>query len=245
MGLAELTRAQETILWSKAAGMCSKCKSILIKKGREEFYKKGENAHIEGKEPKAARYNSNQTDEERASYLNHILLCADCHTDIDKDPKSYPNERLLEIKHEHESWISQQLSIESNNLTFAELEVIHKFLIPNSVHTSGKTLEVITPEQKIVKNNISNTIAKYITIGMLQYGLVKKYINENPDVNFGDRLREGFVNQYSDLAKLYEGDELFNELWDFASGYSSEFSIKAAGLSVLTYFFQICDVFES
>ena len=80
---------------------------------------------------------------------------------------------------------------------------------------------------------------------MLKYGLVKKYINENPDVNFGDRLREGFVNQYSDLAKLYESDELFNELWDFACGYSSDFGIKAAGLSVLTYFFQICDVFES
>lgn len=245
MGLAELSRAQETILWSKAAGMCSRCKSILIKKGREEFYKKGENAHIEGKEPKAARYNPDQSDEERASYLNHILLCANCHTEIDKDPKSYPNERLLEIKHEHESWVSQQLTVKSNNLTFAELEVIHKFLIPNSGHTPGKSLEVITPEQKIIQNNLSNTVAKYITIGMLQYGLVKRYINENPDIIFGERLRDGFVIKYLEISELYTGDDLFNELWDFASGYSSEFSIKAAGLSVLTYFFQVCDVFES
>lgn len=245
MGLAELSRAEETILWSKAAGMCSKCKSILIKKGREKFYKKGENAHIKGKEPKAARYNPNQSDKDRASYLNHILLCAGCHIEIDKDLKNYPNERLLEIKHEHEGWVSQQLTIKSNNLTFAELEVIHKFLIPNSGHTSGKPLEVITPEQKIIKNNLSSTVAKYITIGMLQYGLVKKYINENPDVNFGVRLRDGFINKYVELTSLHQSDELFNELWDFASGYSNDFSVKAAGLSVLTYFFQICDVFES
>ena len=61
MGLAELTRSQETILWSKAAGRCSKCKVILVKKGKEEFFKKGENAHIEGKEPKAARHNYTQS----------------------------------------------------------------------------------------------------------------------------------------------------------------------------------------
>lgn len=118
-------------------------------------------------------------------------------------------------------------------------------MIPNSGHTPGKSLEVITPEQKIIENNLSNTVGKYITMGMLQYSLVKRYINENPDINFGERLRDGFVKKYLEISELHESDDLFNELWDFANGYSSDFSTKAAGLSVLTYFFQICDVFES
>jgi hypothetical protein len=41
-----------------------------------------------------------------------------------------------------------------------------------------------------------------------------------------------------------EGDALFYELWNFSSDYSPDFGIRAAGLSVLTYFFDKCEVFE-
>lgn len=38
--------------------------------------------------------------------------------------------------------------------------------------------------------------------------------------------------------------EIFDELKNFACGYSSEFSYIAAGLGILTYFFEKCEVFE-
>ena len=41
-----------------------------------------------------------------------------------------------------------------------------------------------------------------------------------------------------------DNDEIFDELWDFASGKQSDFSYKAAGLGILTYFFEKCEVFE-
>ena len=41
-----------------------------------------------------------------------------------------------------------------------------------------------------------------------------------------------------------DNDEIFDELWDFASGKKSDFSYKAAGLGILTYFFEKCEVFE-
>ena len=80
---------------------------------------------------------------------------------------------------------------------------------------------------------------------MLKIRLVKQYINKNPDINFGERLKQGFVNKYLELKKSgIEGDELFLSLFEFASNNSQDLKTQAAGLAVLTYFFETCEVFE-
>lgn len=63
----------------------------------------GEICHIHADSPNGARYNHNQTDEERQGFDNLILMCANHHKVVDDDDISYPAERLRRIKHEHES----------------------------------------------------------------------------------------------------------------------------------------------
>jgi len=80
---------------------------------------------------------------------------------------------------------------------------------------------------------------------MLQVKQVKDYLNRNPDIQFAERLKAGFVDKYENLRNEgLESDPLFYALLDFASNNSSDFKIKATGLSVLTYFFELCEVFE-
>jgi hypothetical protein len=63
----------------------------------------GEVCHIIGKKPGAARYDPDQSDEERHSFDNLVLMCPIHHKVIDDDPDSYSVSRLTDIKQAHEA----------------------------------------------------------------------------------------------------------------------------------------------
>jgi hypothetical protein len=65
----------------------------------------GQVCHIKGKKPGSARYDPNQTEEERDAFDNLILMCSPHHKIID-DPTTrdaFPVDMLLGYKIDHES----------------------------------------------------------------------------------------------------------------------------------------------
>jgi len=185
------------------------------------------------------------SDNKRNSYDNLIILCPTCHKKIDKDPDEFTVKKLKQIKLDHEKWINDQLRIESTQITFAELEVIAKYLISAKPDETKQNLEIVPSNEKIKKNGLSSEVGNLITMGMLGIEQVKEYLNKNPDPEFAARLRKGFVNKYLALKEEgLTGDHLFYELLNFASNDSGDFKDKAAALKILTYFFEICEVFE-
>lgn len=202
-------------------------------------------AHIKGEKPKAARYDPNMTPEERNSYENLIIVCGDCHTKIDNQPNTYTAEKLYQIKKEHENFILVSTKSEIVNVTFAELEVVTKYLVSGQYNLSYN-LTIVPPKDKIKKNNLSGSVEALITMGTIQAKQVAGYIDKDPDINFGERLKQGFVDKYEQLKneENMHGDDLFNTLLDFSCGGSNNFKEKAAGLAVLVYLFEKCDVFE-
>ncbi len=232
------------VIWAKSGGRCAICKTEIIMKGKENNpYPIGEVAHIEGLNPNSPRYNPYMKD--RNSYDNLILLCPTCHTKIDRNPDYYTVEKLKQIKYDHESWVDEQLMTATLNTTFAELEVIMEYLISAPIDYLQDELTVIPPKEKIHKNELSKEVEKYIIMGMIGIKQVEEYLNKNPDHGFANRLKHGFVQKYYELKEQgLTGDNLFYELWNFASVNSNDFKKRAAGLNVLTYFFEICEVFE-
>ena len=82
-------------------------------------------------------------------------------------------------------------------------------------------------------------------MGMTQIHLVEQYFNFNPDISFGDRLTEIVVNQYREFKhKKMESEEIFHAMINWASNNSPDFSVQAAALSIITYFFEKCEIFE-
>ena len=81
-------------------------------------------------------------------------------------------------------------------------------------------------------------------MGMLQVKQVAHYIGNNPDVEFGERLKQGFVTEYERLknAENLSGDDLFENLLSFAFQSQTSFKKMAAGLTVLVYLFEKCEV---
>lgn len=238
-------KVQKT-LWARSGNRCALCKVELSEiTACNSPCLIGEIAHIEGYNEGSARYNPNMTDDERNSYDNLILLCANCHTKIDKDEITYTVQKLKRIKKEHEEWVNTQLKMSMIKFSFAEWEVIVKYLINNHPPLHEEDIKAIPPQEKIQKNNLSNEVAKYINMGMINTHQVKEYLNRHPDPEFSKRLKNEFVTKYIELRnKNLHGDDLFYELWDFASGNYSEFKYRAAGLTLLTYFFELCEVFE-
>lgn len=234
------------VLWGKSGGKCAKCRrDIILEKDESNFYHIAKQAHIAGLNPGSARYDSDMTDEERNSVNNIILLCPTCHEIIDENRDEYTVSKLKEIKKEHEEWVDEQLTSSMPQVTFADLEVITKYLVSAPLHKSEENLTVVPPGEKIRKNNLSGEVANLITKGMIGVEQVKEYLNKNPDPEFSERLKNGFVEKYLELkTENLSGDEIFFGMMNFASNNSSDFSKRAAALTVLTYYFEICEVFE-
>lgn len=237
----------QKIIWGQSAGMCAICKTrLIVTASKDSLEPIGEMAHIEGEKPKSKRYNPEQTDKERKSHKNLILLCPNDHTIIDRDDDEYTVQKLIKIKNEHILFVVNSIRAELPNLTFAELQVIVSFLVsPNASYDSNDSLNHITPKDKIDKNGLSPENANLITMGMSRVKQVKDYLNTNPDVSFSERLRSRLADYYNKLKKSQlDSNIIFSDMLCYMSEESSDFKKKAAALAVLTYFFETCDIFE-
>ena len=63
-------------------------------------------AHIFAAQDDGPRPNQQLTEEERGEFNNLILLCANCHTVIDKAPETFPDSVVLKWKRDHEARIA-------------------------------------------------------------------------------------------------------------------------------------------
>lgn len=99
------------ILWGAAAAYCSLCQKDLLARSAAtgQLFHVGQNAHIVGKKTskkRSARSSYPIRPDEIDFYPNLILLCTECHTEIDKEENeiNYPVELLREKKAQHEQW---------------------------------------------------------------------------------------------------------------------------------------------
>src|SRR5579871_2377933 len=95
------TEATLKRLFARCGNRCAfpKC-PVQIFDGKVLF---GEACHIKGAKPGSARYDPNQTPEERHSYENLIVMCGNHHGVIDADEESYTVERIQKLKTDQEN----------------------------------------------------------------------------------------------------------------------------------------------
>ncbi|HEY0428423.1 MAG TPA: TIR domain-containing protein [Pyrinomonadaceae bacterium] len=96
------------------------CSSLLVDEKSGSII--GEICHIKGKNPGSPRYDETQTDEQRNSFDNLILMCPIHHKIIDDNAETYTAERLQEIKN------SLELSPISSAKLNTEQQILEKTL---------------------------------------------------------------------------------------------------------------------
>lgn len=206
----------------------------------------GEAAHIRGEKPGAARYDASMTDEERDNVRNLIYLCTDHHTIIDKVEADWPASALLTLKESHERQVRQAMEEAFTDVAFTELQTAVSWVSKQAPAGNG-SFDLITPDEKIKKNELSNGARHIIAAGLTSRATVAAYVEAEAqlDSHFPERLKAGFLEQYYGLRKKdHTGDELFELMCDFAQQGMRRQADRTAGIAVLIYLFEICDVFE-
>jgi hypothetical protein len=101
------------LLWGRAAGRCAMadCRvELFVTEGDyDPVCVIGEMGHIAASSNAGPRAHLELDMRARDSYENLILLCRNCHRRVDTLKLSYPRERLLEIKSNHEAWVRTAL----------------------------------------------------------------------------------------------------------------------------------------
>lgn len=240
-----ITPKNERLLHTKSGNRCAMCKILLVNPNNSSSACIGENAHIYGEKSGAARYDASKDDAFVNSEQNLIFLCCNCHKKIDTDIASYSVDYLFDLKVKHEQWVVDMLKQESVSYSCAELEVLAKYLMSSSVSIQNTpSYSLLKIDEKIKKNSLQG-FQMFITMGLSSNSTIDNYLNKHPDPSFATQLTNIIAQKYQELKKqALDNEDIFYELWNFASGNMDDFSYKAAGLGILTYFFEKCEVFE-
>lgn len=124
-------------LFSASGGYCQNpnCNQELFVDTGSKNVSIAEMAHIIAAQDDGPRANPELTEAERGKFSNLILLCANCHTLIDKAPGAFPDSLIIQWKNEHEARISAVFkSISYNTRADAHKALKELMVRTNAVH---------------------------------------------------------------------------------------------------------------
>jgi len=106
-----ITTRDRKLLWARAGGVCTLCKSRLTEdaKGDDRDVVLGEEAHIVSEEQNGPRFRL-MPKGEVDTYANLLLLCPSDHKIVDGQVTYYTEQRLQDLKREHEQWVIYRFS---------------------------------------------------------------------------------------------------------------------------------------
>lgn len=255
----DVPESTKRVLAFRSGNICAKCHKELTVDYSDGMVKAiGECAHIEGEhggnpaahKPPAARYNSSMTDKERNSFQNLIYLCSNCHTEIDKIPegeRDFPVSVLRKMKSDHEMAIRKAMTDAFPEVGFDELTEVTKWASIISPTAPTSDFSLLNVEAKMKRNDLSEDNLVIMKTGLAVAHEIKSYIDSvsKTDYRFPEKLRDGFLQYYYTFRhEGMRGDELFESMCQLSQrGFKTQ-KLKSAGLAVLVYMFEACEVFE-
>jgi hypothetical protein len=245
-----IPQSQQNLIFSMSAGYCAfpdcNLRTVALATDADPAAVVGEIAHIHSYDDNGPRANRSLTAQQRNQYANLILLCPNHHTLVDKQFNTYTAVQIQGWKANIERWVLSSLKAIMPQISFSELEIITRGLLA-AIGSRSVDYTVIPPQEKMDKNGLSHSTRDFMMIALARANVVTDFVDQfsRVDPSFADRLRAGFVAQYETVkAEGTLGDELFENMLTFACSMKVDMKSRAAGLAVLGYFFEACEVFE-
>lgn len=164
-----------------------------------------------------------------------------------KEVKSRIKEYRNELDYLSNSQQEQDLLINAMaNITFRELDMVTDGILSMPVEFD-ESYTVVSVVTKMSKNELTGYAQSRLTSGVIQARIVGKFVENMVNVipDFPERLKAGFVKEYQRLqAAGLKGNALLDALHEFSCNRSLDYDLRAAGLAVLYYLFEKCEVFE-
>lgn len=175
----------------------------------------GQMCHIVAEAPSGPRGQHQLPLAERNAYPNLILLCAEHHIIIDSDPASWPVERLLRVKKDHEKWVEDQLRLGS---------------LKGDVEDTIKRIDRYLTRQAWIPALIYGNIGNAEFLKALQDSEKAIWFNVNVNREFRDRYLNLLDDQFGQSSDPPFGFDCLDSLIVFQDGWdlmASQFGIGA------------------
>ena len=238
------------LIWSRSGGICCfpDCGLVCVEEANEgdPSVSIGEIAHIEANSDGGPRANPSLSLQARNSYPNLILFCPTHHTLVDAQENTYTVGMLRAWKTDAEERFLEIITQQIGSITFSELDVITRALADGQ-RVPSTPISVIPPQDKMDRNGLTEQTGLLVRLGMVQSTQVQEFVETMAglDGTFVQRLTSGFVNEYRTHRQAgLEGDSLFEALRRFSAQRRTDIKHQCAGLAVLVYLFERCEVFE-
>lgn len=226
------------LLLSKSAGYCSKCRQICHGTDDESVVSfLGEICHIRGLKPDAARYDKGFSVDEINRYPNLILLCANCHKEVDIRSDVYTVKYLLETKKSHEEWVQQQL--EAGRIESVEPVLDAIWRLPNCLQSIEQVLMKEVKEAKPMRPG-KPVFADFEEGMVIWRASPMNHIRNRLGIDeessrFGCALLSGESGVGKTTAALHLGYKISQEGWNVLYADCEETSLEGHDQSVTDY----------
>lgn len=120
-------------LFAASAGYCQNpsCGRELFVDAAGRSIHVAEMAHVFAASNSGPRANPDLSKAERGSFENLVMLCANCHTVVDKAPKAYPDVMMLEWKRDHARKLTSIFGITKYDSRVAARDAVESILVQN------------------------------------------------------------------------------------------------------------------
>jgi hypothetical protein len=120
-------------LFASSAGYCqnSSCSEKLFDEAKGKRFLIAELAHVFAAQDDGPRPNPELSEEDRGAFENLIVLCANCHTMVDKASDAFPDSMMKRWKREHELKLLDLFGVQRFGDRETVRDVIEPLLIEN------------------------------------------------------------------------------------------------------------------
>tara|TARA_R110001583_G_scaffold182122_1_gene339731 strand:- start:728 stop:1423 length:696 start_codon:yes stop_codon:yes gene_type:complete len=120
-------------LFASSAGYCQNpgCSEKLFDEAEGQRFLIAELAHVFAAQDDGPRANVELSEEERGAFENLIVLCANCHTKVDKAADAFPDSTLRRWKREHEQKLMEIFGVQKFDNRALVRDVVEPLLIEN------------------------------------------------------------------------------------------------------------------
>lgn len=196
--MGQMTDRDRKRLWGKSGGRCAHCRCPLLHPGQsgERETVVGQEAHIIGERPGAARYQP-LFSAERDAYENRILLCPTHHVVVDGQPNHWTVAKLRALKDQHERTMTARTAdARSDELQFHMPQAV----LLRPVIAGRQLLNIVGPAYAYVfepddfEEQAEQDAAKALLAAAHDWGEIYSMISPSEQIdavqNLGDRLRD-------------------------------------------------------
>jgi len=140
----------------------------------------------------------------------------------------------------------ESLTMAMTNITFRELDMVTDGILsmPPPIETN---YNIIPLTEKMLKNQLTGMAQKRLMTGVIQAKMVGNYVEHTVKLipDFAEKLKAGLAKEYQRLREIgLKGNDLLYALHEFSCNNSQDYDLRAAGLAVIYYFFEKCELFE-